>query len=163
MHSAIDFENELTSVVLGMLMMTGRVTMLGISRWTDQGGSCRTIQRLYHTRIPWAELLWAFFQKWLWDPHDEYLLADDEVVCGKAGKETYGIDRFFSSLQQRPIAGLAFFAFSLINVREQRSYPVKVDQDVRTDEEKVARKAKVQAKKSKKPGKKRKCGRPKSN
>ena len=143
-------------------MMTGRVPMLGISRWTDKGGSYRTIQRLYHTWIPWADMLWTFFQKWLWDPKDEYLLAGDEVVCGKAGKETYGLDRFFSSLQQRPIAGLAFFAFSLVNVREQKSYPVKIDQVVRSDEEKAANKAKKQAKK-KAPGEKRKRGRPKGS
>ena len=154
---------QLSRVILGMLMMTGRVTMLGISRWTDQGGSYRTIQRMYHTQIAWADVLWSFFQKWLWDPKDEYLLAGDEVVCGKAGKETYGLDRFFSSLQQHPIAGLAFFAFSLINVRERRSYPVKVDQVVWSAEEKAARKAKAQAKKMNHPGQKRKRGRPKGS
>ncbi len=153
---------QLSRVILGMLMMTGRVTMLGISRWTDKGGSYRTIQRWYHTQIPWAEVMWSFFQKWLWDPKDEYILAGDEVVCGKAGKETYGLDRFFSSLQQRPIAGLAFFAFSLIHVREEKSYPVQIDQIVRSDEEKAASKAKKQAKK-KEPGEKRQRGRPKGS
>ena len=154
---------QMSRIVLGMLMMTGRVTMLGISRWTDQGGSYRTIQRWYHTQIPWANMLWSFFEKWLWNPRDEYLLAGDEVVCGKAGKETYGLDRFFSSLQQRPIAGLAFFAFSLINVQEQRSYPVKIDQVVRSAEEKAASKAKAQAKKNKPTGEKRRRGRPKGS
>jgi putative transposase len=154
---------QLSRIILGMLMMTGRVTMLGISRWTDKGGSYRTIQRWYHTQIPWVNMLWSLFQKWLWNPQDEYLLAGDEVVCGKAGKETYGLDRFFSSLQQRPIAGLAFFAFSLINVREQGSYPVKIDQVVRSAEEKAASKAKAQAKKSKPTGEKRKRGRPKGS
>jgi putative transposase len=99
-----------------MLMMTGLITMLGISRWTDKGGSYTTIQRLYYTEISWADLLWTVFQKWLWDPREEYILAGDEVVCGKAGKETFRLDRFFSSIQQHPIAGLAFFAFSLINI-----------------------------------------------
>jgi hypothetical protein len=154
---------QLSRVILGMLMMTGRVTMLGISRWTGQGGSYRTIQRLYHTGIPWAEVMWTFFLKWFWDPKDEYLLVGDEVVCSKAGKETYGLDRFFSSIQQRPIAGLAFFAFSLINVREEKSYPVKIDQVVRNDAEKAASKAKKQAKKDKEVGEKRKCGRPKGS
>jgi len=154
---------QLSRVILGMLMMTGRVTMLGISRWADKGGSYRTIQRLYHTVIPWADVLWRFFQKLFWDSRDEYLLAGDEVVCGKAGKETYGLDRFFSSLQQRPIAGLAFFVFSLINVREERSYPVMVNQVVRSDEEKAASRAKAQAKKAKKTGEKRKRGRPKGS
>jgi hypothetical protein len=153
----------MSRVILGMLMMTGRVTMLGISRWTEKGGCYRTIQRLFHTEIPWAEVLWTFFQKWFWDPRDEYILAGDEVVCGKAGKETYGLDRFFSSLQQRPIVGLAFFAFSLIDVREEKSYPVKIDQVVRSDKEKAASKAKKQAKQDKRPGEKRKRGRPKGS
>ena len=155
--------HQLSQVILGMLMMTGRVTMLGISRWTDKGGSYRTIQRLYHTMIPWADVLWTFFQKWFWDGQDEYLLAGDEVVCGKAGKETFGLDRFFSSLQQRPIAGLAFFAFSLIHIQKEKSYPVKVTQVVRSEEEKAASKAKKQAKKDKKAGEKRKRGRPKGS
>jgi hypothetical protein len=150
---------QLSRVILGMLMMTGRITMLGISRWTDKGGSYRTIQRLYHSQLPWVDVLWSFFQKWLWDPKDEYILAGDEVVCGKAGRATYGLDRFFSSIQQRPIAGLAFFAFSLINVREEKSYPVKIDQVVRSDEEKAA----SQAKKDKEAGGKRKRGRPKGS
>ena len=154
---------QLSRVVLGMLMMTGRVTMLGISRWTGKGGSYRTIQRLFHTEIPWAEVLWSFFQKWLWDPREEYILAGDEVVCGKAGQATFGLDRFFSSLQQRPIAGLAFFAFSLVNVREEKSYPVKIDQIVRSDEEKAASKANKQARKDKPTAEKRKRGRPKGS
>jgi len=154
---------QLSRAILGMLMMTGRVTMLGISRWTEKGGSYRTIQRLFHTEIPWAEVLWSFFQKWLWASKDEYLLAGDEVVCGKAGKETFGLDRFFSSLQQRPISGLAFFAFSLINVREEKSYPVKIDQIVRSDEEKAASKAKKQARRDKPAAEKRKRGRPKGS
>jgi len=153
---------QMNRVIIGMLMMTGRVTMLGISRWTDKGGSYRTIQRFYHTQIPWTDGVWTFFQKWLWDPKDEYLLAGDEVVCSKAGKETYGLDRFFSSIQQRPIAGLAFFAFSLISVREEKSYPVRIDQVVRSDEEKAASQAKKQAQK-KEPGEKRKRGRPKGS
>ena len=36
-------------VVLALLSMTGRVTMLNISRWTGQGGSYRTVQRFFNT------------------------------------------------------------------------------------------------------------------
>jgi len=154
---------QMNRVIIGMLIMTGRVTMLGISRWTDKSGSYRTIQRFYHTQIPWTDVVWTFFQKWLWDPKDEYLLAGDEVVCSKAGKETYGLDRFFSSLQQRPIAGLAFFAFSLISVREEKSYPVRIDQIVRSDAEKAASKAKQKTQKDKSTTEKRKRGRPKGS
>ncbi len=33
--------------------MTGRVTMLGISRWAGKGGSYRNVQRFFSTVIPW--------------------------------------------------------------------------------------------------------------
>lgn len=35
------------------LAMTGRVTMLSISRWAGEGESYRTIQRFYTTDILW--------------------------------------------------------------------------------------------------------------
>jgi len=34
-------------IALALLAMTGRVTMLGISRWTGKGGSYRTLQRFF--------------------------------------------------------------------------------------------------------------------
>ena len=33
---------QLNRIIVAMLTMTGRVTMLGISRWTEKGGSNRT-------------------------------------------------------------------------------------------------------------------------
>jgi putative transposase len=51
---------------------------------------------------------------------------------GKAGKETYGLGRFFSSLQNRVIPSIAFFVFSLVDVQERQSYPLQVAQIVRT-------------------------------
>jgi len=38
-----------------LLVMTGRITMLGISRWAEgKGGSYRTIQRFFTKDIPWS-------------------------------------------------------------------------------------------------------------
>ena len=42
---------QLTVVAQAMLAMTGRVTMLGLSRWAGQGGSYRTIQRFSDNSI----------------------------------------------------------------------------------------------------------------
>jgi putative transposase len=155
---------QLSRVVFGMLAMTGRVTMLGISRWTGKGGSYRTIQRLYNTTLSWSEIFCTLFRTLLFQPGDEYILAGDEVVVSKAGDETYGKDCIFSSLAQRPIPGLAFFTFSLINVRLRCSSPIQMEQMVRSEEEKAACKAKAQARKTKKkPGEKRKPGRPKGS
>ena len=42
---------QLTRMTEAMLSMTGRVTMLGVSRWAGQGGSYRTVQRFFHASI----------------------------------------------------------------------------------------------------------------
>jgi putative transposase len=69
-------------------------------------------------------------------------------VVTKAGKTTHGLDRFFSSLYGKPVPGLAFFTLSLVSVQARRSFPLRVDQVVRSEAEKAASKAKATAKKS---------------
>lgn len=71
---------QFSCIALAMLTMTGRVTMLGISRWTAHGGSYRTVQRFFSTVLPWANLFWLFFRAQLFDRDDVYLLAGDETV-----------------------------------------------------------------------------------
>jgi putative transposase len=155
---------QMSHVIFGMLVTSGRITMLGLSRWTEKGGSYRTIQRFYHSVLPWAAIHWLLFRMKLLKSEDEHIIAGDEVVASKAGKETYGLDRFFSGIQQRVIPGLSFFAFSLVNVREEHSYPMQITQVVKSAEEKAASKAKAEAKKAaKKTTEKRKPGRPKGS
>ncbi len=127
--------HQMSQVIYGMLISNGRITMLEISRWTETGGSYRTIQRLYHTPLLWLQIQWIFFVSQLRKPNHEYIAAGDEVVFGKAGKETYGIGRFFSSLQNRVIPGLSFFVFSVIDVKERQSYPIQAVQMVKAKEE----------------------------
>jgi hypothetical protein len=155
--------HQMSQVILGMLVANGRITMLGLSRWTEQGGSYRTIQRFYHSVLPWKAIHWLLFQKCLFKTEDEYIIAGDEVVDSKAGKKTYGLDRFFSGIQQQVIPGLSFFTFSLVNVREEHSYPMQISQIVKSIEEKKASKAKAEAKKVKKTCEKKKPGRPKGS
>jgi putative transposase len=151
-------------VIFGMLAASGRITMLGLSRWTEKGGSYRTIQRFYGSELFWKGMHWLFFRVKLLKPCDPYIIAGDEVVASKAGKETYGLDRFFSSIQQRVIPGLSFFTFSLVNVSEARSYPLQMTHVVRSAEEKAVSKAKAEAKKTaSKTAEKRKRGKPKGS
>ncbi len=149
--------------MFGMLVASGRITMLGLSRWTEKGGSYRTIQRFYHQAMDWKALQWMFFQKCLLKEQDEYILAGDEVVDSKAGKKTYGLDRFFSGIEQRVIPGLSFFTLSLVNVREEHSYPLQINQIVKSAEVKAASQAKAKAKKAKQSSEKKKLGRPKGS
>ena len=150
-------------IALAMVVMTGRVTMLGLSRWAGSGGSYRTVQRFFATVIPWATLFWVFFRQHVYRPGDVYLVAGDEVVATKAGKHTHGLDRFFSSLYGKPVPGLAFFTLSLVSVQQRRSFPLGVEQVVRSDAEKATSKAKAAARKPTGPGTKRRPGRPKGS
>jgi hypothetical protein len=154
---------QLSQVIFGMLVASGRITMLGLSRWTEKGGSYRTLQRLYHTVLPWNALHWLFFRVRFLQAADEHIIAGDEVVVSKAGPKTYGLDRFFSGLQKQVIPGLSFFTFALVNVREERSYPMQTTQMVKTAAEKEARQAKAAAQKVKQPRVKKKPGRPKGS
>lgn len=153
----------MSHIIPALIAMTGRVTMLGISRWTEKGGSYRTVQRFFHTVMPWATMFWLFFRHHLWQSEGTYFIAGDECVVTKAGKQTHGLDRFFSSLYGKPVPGLAFFALSLVHVQERRSYPIMVEQVVRTEAEKAAAKAKAAKKKKQKGKKKSKVGRPKGS
>lgn len=149
---------QLSQVVYGMLISNGRITMLELSRWSEKGGSYRTIQRLYHTPILWLQIQWILFTSQFHQTDREYIAAGDEVVFGKAGKETYGLGRFFSSLQNRVIPGLSFFVFSLIDVQEWQSYPIQAVQIIKEPKQ-------PKKKEKEKPSqvKKRAVGRPKGS
>lgn len=147
-----------------MLTMSGRVTMLGLSRWTEGSGSYRTIQRFYNTEIPWGKLLWTIFASYLYHSDSEYLLVGDESVVTKSGKQTHGLDRFFSSIFGRPVRGLAFFALSVVSINERKSYPLQVEQVIRSEDEKAeiaAKKRHRSSRQGKSSKSKQKPGRPK--
>jgi len=150
---------QLSCIVPAMLAMTGRVTMLGISRWTEKGGSYRTIQRFFNSPSVWAKVNWFFIRHHLLDRQDTILIGGDESVVTKAGQKTYGLDRFFSSLYGKPVPGLSFFSLSLISVKERTSYPVMMEPVVKETEEKPDKKK--SGKKVKKQARKR--GRPKGS
>ncbi len=119
---------QMRHVVAALLCSSGRMTTLGVSRWSEGGGSHRTLQRWYQTPLDWGMLFWTVIQAHVLTPNGVYLLAGDDVVVSKAGKLTHGLGRFYSSLAQRPIPGLSFVVVSLIDVRQRRSYPLQMAQ-----------------------------------
>ncbi len=148
---------QMGCIIQGMLAMSGRVTMQGISRWAGKGGSYRTVQRFFHSPKNWPTLMWVFFHTHCFCPQETYAIAGDEVVTTKSGQKTYGVDWFFSSLANRRVKGLAFFALSLVGLTQRQSYPLRLEQVLRAKSE-----TKVSAIKSK--GKaKGKRGRPKGS
>ena len=89
---------QLGMVSEAFLCQSGRVSMLGLSRWSGKGGSYRTIQRVYHSAIPWCRLQWWFIRHHLLEEDEVILLGGDETTVTKSGKATYGLGRFFSSI-----------------------------------------------------------------
>ena len=130
-HLSTTSLRQFSGVVLALLAMTGRVTMLNLSRWTSEGGSYRTIQRFFNTVIPWGTIYWVFFSTYLLDRESPYILAGDETTVSKSGPSTYGLSRFFSSVYGKTIPSLAFLSLSLVSVKERRSYPLVMEQIVR--------------------------------
>lgn len=52
---------QLNQIILAMLAMSGRVTMLGISRWTGSGGSYRTMPLIFSYGNPLGDIVLAIF------------------------------------------------------------------------------------------------------
>ncbi len=75
--------------------------------------------------------MWVFFRTHCFCPKEKYAIAGDEVVTTKSGHKTYGVDWFFSSLAQRPVKGLAFFALSLVGRSQRQSYPLRIEQVIK--------------------------------
>jgi putative transposase len=94
---------QLGRVIEAILAISGRITIKGLSRWSAKGGSYRTLQRFFTTPLNWLQLNWFMIRHHLWDADDITLISGDQVVVTKAGKATYGLDRFFSSLYSKAV------------------------------------------------------------
>ena len=99
---------QLILIVDATLAMTGRVTMLGISRWTETGGSYRTVQRFFNEKIDWSKLSWLLIKQHLGARFKKvFILVADEVVVTKSGKQTHGLGNFFHLFRARQYAACA--------------------------------------------------------
>jgi putative transposase len=125
---------QLGRVIEAMLAMSGRVTMRGLARWSDKGGSYRTLQRFFNTSLHWCHRQWLLMRQHLLDIADVVVMSGDYVVVTKSGKTTYGFDRFFSSLYGRAVPGVCFLSLSLLSVKRRLSYPVMTGQVEKTCE-----------------------------
>ena len=109
---------QFSLIIPALLAMTGRVTMLGISRWTEKGGSYRTVQRFFNTSFDWLRLHWFFIRHHLLTENEVVLIGGDETTVTKAGKKTYGLDRFFSSLYGKAVPGYCNSQMGLIRLNQ---------------------------------------------
>ena len=118
---------QLMIISEALLAMTGRITMLSISRWAGKGGSYRTLQRFFMSNIRWDALNWAIIKRSL-SVEGVILAAGDATTITKSGKKTYGLGRFFSSIYSRAVPGIAFQTLSLIDVTTRLSWLLLLEQ-----------------------------------
>ena len=97
----------------------------------------RPVQRFFSTVMPWPELFDRFFEQHLYNPKGEYFLVGDESIITKSGKETHGLDYFFSGLLNKVVKSIGIFTLALVDVPERQSYPLRVEQVVRSEAEKA--------------------------
>ena len=156
----------------------GGVTMKNISRWTGKGGSYRNVQRLFSASLDWLALNLLLFELcYLSKPDAEsaerYMLAFDEVVEGKAGKQTHGINWFYSSIVGKVIRAVSYHVVSIVDTQKEESFVLNHWQTVKEAQEKPKQKRVKTNRKQKKKRKKaqalctdqpkRKAGRPKGS
>jgi putative transposase len=131
---------QLEIISEAMLTMTGRVTMLGMSRWSGKGGSYRTIQRFFAKDIPWGALYWALIKPKFEEGEEEdetILIAGDATTITKSGKKTAGLGKFFSSIYSRAVPGVAFQCLSLIMVEQKKSFMILIEQLIPSPKKRV--------------------------
>jgi putative transposase len=119
---------QLKCVVEALLCMTGRVSMLGISRWAEEGGSYRSIQRFFNQMLQWSEIHWQLISSHLLAKDDIYFVAGDTTTVTKSGKETHGLGKFYSSIYGKAVPGVSFLCLSLVSVKRRVSYPIVLEQ-----------------------------------
>jgi putative transposase len=145
---------------------SGGVTMKNISRWTGKGGSYRSIQRFYSNPIDWLKLNIILFN-FAHLPEKNllrYVLALDETVEDKAGKQTFGINWFYSSLVGKVIRSISSHVVSIVDTHKEKSFALTHHQTVKA-EVKSRRKTGKQKSglKGKEKNKRGKAGRPKGS
>jgi len=164
--------NGKTQVIQEMILSTysishGGVTQLNLSRWSGEGGSYRSIQRMMATQWNWLLINLLCFGMWsclcfnkfrsqeeLLELSKKYILALDEVVEPKSRKKTYGIGHFFSSILKGPVNAIKTHVGSIVDTTKSKSFVLDHHQ-IEKQSGKDSKQVKVV--------KKRKAGRPKGS
>jgi len=150
----------LCQICKSIFIATGKITMLEISRTTQR--TYRTIQRFFALKnLAWSNFNMLIFKKHIEKQDDVFLLAGDETVEKKSGKNTYGISRFFSNIFKQTVPSVAFMVLSIISYKRRKSYPIGVEQIIKKQKEK--KEEDLLPKKFKEKKEKKAVGRPKGS
>jgi len=154
--------NHFRIIIHAILTMNNRITMKGLSRWSDKGGSYSTINRFFHTKFDWLKINWVIIKTYL-KKKNTFILGGDEVVVTKSGKKTFGIDRFFHSTQNQVVKGISFLNISLIDVDTGKAWNILMKQITKENKEGCVKDRSGKKNDENKDKEKRKVGRPKGS
>lgn len=110
-----------------------KITTRSLSRYTDY--SLRQLFRFLKKDIDWLAVRVLLFKNFIFSEEKAYILAVDETVEGKAGKESWGLGNFYSSSAQKSIKSVCFFNLSLIDTGTKTSYMMHTKQVVYSEED----------------------------
>ncbi|NER08241.1 MAG: transposase [Okeania sp. SIO3C4] len=88
----------------------------------------RTFRRNYKKFFDWLDLNWQLIMLYAQIDQVEIIAAIDCSYLPKAGKSTYGLDKFFSSVAGRAKKGLEISLLCLINTENGKAWSLDVSQ-----------------------------------
>lgn len=157
--SAINLQH-FAIIIDSILGISNSVTTLSVARYSSL--SYRSVQRFYALKdINWLLVTLFLFKHFIYQKGKSYLFAADETVKGKAGKQTHGLGRFYSSMAKQVIRSISFLAISIIDIEKEESYILGCKQLIVNNLDKVN--VSPEKKKSKKKIKTKSKGRPKGS
>lgn len=146
----------LFEILQGFLCISYGGGVRTISRYADY--SERSIFRFISNKIEWQTIFVKIFKSFIYNKGHVYVLAADETVEGKSGKNTFGQGHFYSSILRNVIQSVCLFGFSLIAIETKKSYFMGFKQVIYTDKDReriAAQKVKKAAGKGKEKGRKK--------
>jgi len=148
-------------IIDSILGISNSVTTLSVARYSSL--SYRTIQRFYALKdVNWLLVNLFLFKHFIYQKGKSYLFAADETVKGKAGKQTHGLGRFYSSMAKQVIRSVSFLVISIIDIEKEKSCILGCKQLIVNNLSKVAV-TQDKKNKSKKKSKTKLKGRPKGS
>jgi putative transposase len=119
----VSFANiaKLSEIITTILRLSVPITTRAIGRFGRL--SLRTVERFYAQEpLSWTLIRILLFRAFLFDSSAVHLLVLDETTEKKAGKCSYGLDSFFSSLVGKVVPSVSFLCASVVNVKSEQSH-----------------------------------------
>lgn len=152
---------KLSDIITTIFRLSVPVTTVSIGRLGKL--STRTVERFYAQKpLSWTLIRVLLFWRFLFDSSATYVLVLDETTESKAGKCSYGLGSFYSSLLGKVVNSVSFLGASLVNVKSEKSHFLSCTQLIKTEQKQVS----MPAKKSEavlEASEKRQRGRPKGS